>query len=433
MQEAIYEGRNFHLKTHLDAVIDVKNELEKLKKSAEKGAFQCPYCGGELIIKSGEIREEHFSHRHSKSCQESVASDVYQQQIKRESKKHSSIKEIIYDELKTQEKLNNELQVDYGFIKKANEKWRYYPDIIVKNKREEIAITILTNVTANKDDNLVKQIKKRNLFYKNKNMKSIWFVEDAELSLDLEYHVIHLWEAELDIAIKTEEDILWETALNNLEVNYSIYKLFDYYFKNLPKSYDVRSLYYVHTTDTNIVFTVHRFILDEIKHPFRAFAINKGYQISLSKALWTEESMQLSDHDIENENRNSFINLVKEKELEKLELEKQKEQPYSTESRGDVDKESISQSEVIEPIILSSEKYIQTPNYDGCTSYRELLNRHLEELKKIRNMEDKIPLGLRNDWLIMQDIVFIAKEGGPFDYSRFKLLLENLKIPLRLK
>jgi hypothetical protein len=433
LQEAIYEGRNFHLKTYLGTKINAKKELEQLKKAAEKGAFQCPYCSRELIIKTGEIREEHFSHRHSKSCLESVASDVYQQQIKRESKKHSSIKEIIFDELKTQEKINNELEVDYGFIKKAKENWRYYPDIILKNKDHEIAITILTNVTANKDNTFVKQIKKRNTYYKNKNMKPIWFVEDAELSINFEHHVIHLWEAELDLAVKTEEDLIWEDTLNELDLNYSIYELFNYYHASLPKSYDVRSVYYVHSTDTNIVFTVHRFILDEINYPFRAFAINNGYQISLSKALWTTETIQLSDPNIETENRANFIKLAKEKELEKLEFENQRVQKYSAESENNEAKKAITQSEITVNTVFLKEQYFQKHNMTGCTTYEELLDRHLEDLKKVRIMEEKIPRGLKKDWDSIQDIVLLAKEGKPFDYSRFKLLLENLKIPLRLK
>ncbi|WP_342431085.1 competence protein CoiA family protein [Neobacillus sp. FSL H8-0543] len=433
MQEALYEGKYFHLRTHLDSMNNEKSELDKLKKRADKGAYHCPYCGGDLIIKSGEIREEHFSHRHSKSCEVSVASEVYQKQINRESKKHSSIKEIIYDELKTQEKLNNDLQVEYGYVEKAKENWRYYPDIVMKNKDKEIAITILTNVNANKDEKLVKQIKNRNRYFNKKSMETIWFVEDAELSIDLNNNVIHLWEAELDIALKTNEDLIWEAAINDLALNYSIYELFNYYHRSLPKSYDIKSLYYVHTSETHIVFTVHRFIIDELKYPFRAFALNNGYQISLSKALLAQqESLQLSDHHIENENREKFINLVIEKQLEKIK-EEQELNKYTSESLEKVAEELFAQSRIVESESPPLGTYMLKKSYGECTSYEELLNRHLEELKKIRNMEDKIPVGLKKDWDFIQETVGFAKNRTSFDYSRFKLLLENLKNSLRIK
>jgi hypothetical protein len=322
LQEALYEGKFFHLKTYLDTVEDRKAELDRLKKRADKGAFQCPYCNDTLILKSGNIREEHFSHRHSRSCEISEASETYHQQVKRESKAHSVMKEIIYNELKGQEKINENMQVDYGYIAKGKEKWRYYPDIIVKNADKEIAITILTNVTANKNEKLVRQIRNRNRYYQNKGMQTIWFVEDAEMSVDMNHHVIHLWEAELDIAIKTEEDWKWENVLNHLPIEEPLFKLFDYHHRKSPQSFDVRSLYYVHSTETEIVFTVHRFIVDEMKYPFRAFALNEGYQMSMSKALLTKQTIQLSDPEYEEKNREFFKEIVKQKVLEKKEQAK---------------------------------------------------------------------------------------------------------------
>lgn len=161
----------------------------------------------------------------------------------------------------------------------------------MKNGEDEIAITILTNVTANKDEKLVKQIRERNCYYKNKGMQTIWFVENAEMSIDINHQVIHLWEAELDIAIKTKEDLEWENVLNHLPIEESLFKLFDYHHRKTPEKFDVRSLYYVHSTETEIVFTVHRFIVDQMEYPFRAFALNEGYQMSMSKALLTKKTI----------------------------------------------------------------------------------------------------------------------------------------------
>jgi len=325
LQEALYEGNHFDLKVYLESKPDIKTEIEKLKKRADKGAFCCPYCNETLILKSGEIREEHFAHRHSKSCEISAASEVYQRQVKRESKKHSVMKEIIYDELKTQEKINNNLQVDYGYITKAPEKWRYYPDIVLNNKGKELAITILTDVNSNKDEKLVNQIKKRNRYYKNKNLDPIWFIEDAEQSIDMDNHVIHLWEAELDIAIKTAEDRLWEATINSYPLKYPLFDLFDYYYTKLPTSVDIQSIYYVQSSKTSIEFTVQRFVKESDKYPYRAFALNDAYQISLSTALLTTDELQLSDPQ---QQREHFIRVVKQKEAEYelRELEKQQKQ-----------------------------------------------------------------------------------------------------------
>jgi competence CoiA-like predicted nuclease len=218
MREAIYEGERFDLYNHLSKQDSIKLEVDRLKKTADKGAFTCPYCKGILKLKAGKVYEKHFYHP-SNSCSISEASETYQNQIKRETKSHSVMKEIIYDELKTQEKINDKLHVEYGYIEKADEKWKYYPDIIVGNSKTELAITILTDVTASKDTRLVKQIKKRNEYFKTKNLKPIWFVEETEQSVDMDRRVIHLWEAELDIAVKMEEDLKWEATLDHLETN----------------------------------------------------------------------------------------------------------------------------------------------------------------------------------------------------------------------
>ncbi len=111
MQEAIYEGKN----VTLSVLLDEKREIRELKKSSAKGAFSCPYCNETLILKSGNNRIQHFSHKQSKSCELSIVateSDKYQEQIKRESKQHSVIKNFIYDELKAQQKINKELEFE---------------------------------------------------------------------------------------------------------------------------------------------------------------------------------------------------------------------------------------------------------------------------------------------------------------------------------
>ncbi|WP_214814783.1 competence protein CoiA family protein [Exiguobacterium sp. s34] len=319
MQEAIYEGENITL----SVLLDEKLEIRELKKSSDKGAFSCPYCKETLVIKSGDKRKFHFSHKKSKSCELSIESDKYQEQIRRESKQHSVIKNFIHDELKVQQKLNKELEVEYGFVAKATEKWRYYPDIIVKNVDKEIAITVLTNVTQNRDEKLANQIIKRNTYFKENGLIPIWFIENTEQSIDLGRHVIHLWEAELNLAMKTPEDLMWETLLNETTRDQSLFELFDYHHQKTPNLYKVRSLYYIQSKEDRIQFSVRRFIEDEQKSPFRAFALNGGYEISLSTALLTTQTLQLSDPKIEMQLRNSFLQELQQKKNEYMEKQKE--------------------------------------------------------------------------------------------------------------
>lgn len=319
MQEAIYEGKN----VTLSVLLDEKREIRELKKSSAKGAFSCPYCNETLTLRSGNNRIQHFSHRHSESCEISIGSERYHKQVERESKEHSVIKNFIYDELKMQQKLNKELEVEYGFVAKATEKWRYYPDITVKNVDKEIAITVLTNVTQNRDEKLANQIIKRNTYFKEKGLIPIWFIEKTEQSIDLGRHVIHLWEAELNLAMKTPEDLMWETLLNEITYDQSLFELFDYHHQNTPDSYKVRSLYYIQSKEDSIQFSVRRFIEDRQESPFRAFVLNAGYEISLSTALLTTQTLQLSDPKIEMQLRNSFLQELQQKKNEYMEKQKE--------------------------------------------------------------------------------------------------------------
>ncbi|WP_214837760.1 competence protein CoiA family protein [Exiguobacterium sp. s36] len=375
MQEALYEGKNITLSVLLDG----KKEIRELKKSSDKGAFSCPYCNETLILKSGNNRIQHFSHRHSESCELSIESERYHKQVERESKQHSVIKNFIYDELKMQQKLKKELEVEYGYLAKGAEKWSFYPDIIVKNIDKEIAITVLTNVTQNRDEKLTNQIIKRNTYFKEKRLIPIWFIENTEQSLDLNRHVIHLWEAELSLAMETPEDLMWEKLLNEMTVDQSLFELFDYHHQNTPGSYKVRSLYYIQSKEDSIQVSVQRFIEDEKTSPFRAFILNKGYEISLSTALLTTQTLQLSDPKIEIQLRDSFLQELQQKEKEHIAKQKEIEDARRTEllnkghdsskrqeSSKDLLTKSYFRTEILEYIKTCSARLI---NSDDVTGY----------------------------------------------------------------
>ena len=135
MDVAMYEGELFNLTAELGRHEESarKRVLEKYKKAAEKKAMTCPYCQEQLLLRAGEVRDAHFAHLSGQTCQESNAYDTYTKQLARESPKHTVMKEIIYNELKGQERLRPDLKVEYGYKEKAKERWSQYPDIYLNN------------------------------------------------------------------------------------------------------------------------------------------------------------------------------------------------------------------------------------------------------------------------------------------------------------
>lgn len=314
MDVALYEGEELNITVEMSRYSDSEKErvIDKYRKAAEKKAMFCPFCHEELRLRAGEINGIHFAHLKGKSCQEAEAYDTYHNQTKRENKKHSVIKEIIYNELKGQELIRPDLKVEYGYKQKAEEKWKHYPDIYLNKNGREFAVSVITNVHEIGDEKIVKTINKRNKYFKEKGLESIWFVEDRELSDDYEHRVLHLWEAEYGLAIKTEEDYKWDKLLKDLSEEFpghNIPRLFGYRAHG-TMNLEVRSLYYVHSIGDGITFSVYRLILDQMKSPFRGFALTEGYRMNISKALIVRDEILLSDKELEDKNRLEFANQV---------------------------------------------------------------------------------------------------------------------------
>lgn len=308
MYHALYEGKLFDLEDQINKASDRKQETLMLKKRAAKGAYTCPHCGSSMLIRAGEIRGTFFAHSSGDACALNDSYNTYKNQTARESKQHSAMKSIVHEVLKNQEKLHNDLHVEFGYIAKATEKWSYYPDIILKNHENELAISILTNVDRLRDSKLTKQVKKRNQYYKDKGLQTIWFIEEQELSLDWEHHVIHLWESEIDLSIKTVEDENWDKFISGINNNPpELFDIFGYWQKGKRLALDTRSLYYIHSTQDSIDFSVHRLIIDEMQFPYRAFALSKGYRMSISTALSFNEKLALSDASFEARDQEAFL------------------------------------------------------------------------------------------------------------------------------
>lgn len=249
MYTAIYQGIETSVRRELDKH---KNNTQLIKNIGEKGGYRCPFCYEKLRFRSGEYNDKHFANFKGMSCEESEIQEKqiekYKQAKKRESKKHKIITDFILAELNVQAQIHPNLSVDLGVIKKANEGWKYYPDIILTMESEEIAISVLTNVTPIRDIRLINSIKKQNKYFKEKGLKIVWFVEEKEQAVNIDNYVIHLWETEVNLAIETHEDNLWTTFLRDLKAkneNHSIFRVFEYDIQKNMMENRVKSLYYV--------------------------------------------------------------------------------------------------------------------------------------------------------------------------------------------
>lgn len=315
-----------------------QSEAESYKQLAKKGIYLCPYCQAELMVKYGELKEIHFSHKYSEACMESTVADKsekkYRKQVERETPKHKTLVDIFIDELKVTSKINPNVSVDYGYRAKMN--LTQYPDIWLKINDAEIAISIVTNVNPNADHKLAKEITKRHTYFLQQGMHPVWFIENKEFATEKEKNAIVLWEAEGSIALYTSEDRKWETALKSITNDLTFFLLF-HYIPSMPKlNIEVRSLYYVRLNEDGITVKIQRFLKDRTEKPFRAFMLGDGYEISFAKALAVKEGrLHLSDPQMEEHYRNQFTEryqkLKKQKEeeerlIQELEEKRRKEQ-----------------------------------------------------------------------------------------------------------
>lgn len=303
------------------------SDIRLIKLIGKKGGYSCPYCKRKLMFKSGDVYEKHFAHWNGASCEEARIQEKeivkHRKHKKRESSQHKTIISIIHDELKIQEKLNENVSVHYGLEFKAHEKWKYYPDLILINNGKEIAISFLTNISPSKDTSLIRNIRDQNKYYQEKGLEIIWFVEEREQAINLENHTIHFWATEVELANTTNEDEKWTKFLKAMRSKYghSVIQSLNYKLQS-RLDLKVKSLYYISTRSEPITFIINRFILDGIPNAIQGFVLNEGYKLEMGQALVVDDYIKLSDPRIEAELRDQF-----EKKLnEKIQLKKKLEQ-----------------------------------------------------------------------------------------------------------
>ena len=176
-------------------------------------------------------------------------------------------------------------------------------------------------------------------------------------------------------------------------------------------------------------------------------------QIELQLPLLKEQQEIIKDYKIKKK-REKFLNRLTEEQTKwffEFNLTEQNEMlekvnitPYYTinQVKGlPISEEIITQLQFNLPLLnrhLSEIRYAKVKinemkNETSTITFGVLMDRHLETLRAVREKEDSIPSSLKNDWLKIQELTRNLQNGTEFDYEKFKLLLSNLIIPLKVE
>ncbi|MDQ0157397.1 competence protein CoiA family protein [Robertmurraya andreesenii] len=327
-----------------------KEEVNNLKKLADKALFQCPHCNAKLIVKYGDTKGIYFSHRHSEACEESKKIDQaekrYIRQIERETKIHHTIQAILHDEISNQAKKNTMIKVEFGY--RAKPDLKIFPDIWVKVADREFALSIITNVNSLIDNKLSNTISKRHQYFLEQGMEPIWFIEKKEQAIEKEKNSIILWDAELTIAAKTNKDREWDSLLASLMKDKMFFKYFNYPVSTENITIDVRSMYYIYSNEERIVVKIQRFLKDRLVKPYRAFLLGEGYEIPFADAVLIKNEFLLSNPTLEAHCQDEFVQEFKQLQFEfKERLRIEQERKLQEEEKREILMQQILKQEEI--------------------------------------------------------------------------------------
>lgn len=398
-----------------------EDRVNNLKKLAQKNLFACPYCQAKLIVKAVDERGLYFSHLHSEACEPSKKVDQaerkYKRQTERETKIHTVIVNILHDELSTQAKIRPNISVEYGY--KAKFDLKEFPDIWVKIGDKEFALSVITNVSSSSDGKLSNQIIKRHQYFKEQGMEPIWFIEKKEQSVEMEKNAIVLWDAELAISSKTEEDHLWDKLLMQVINNREFFTYFNYPFYNDSVEIDVRSLYYIYSNEEKIVVKVQRFMKDRTDKPYRAFLLNNGYEIPFSEALTIKDEFLLSNSSSEEEHRKNFLNkYLQAKESFLAEQRRQEEERQQ---------EKEKKRQLLQQLLAQNQQHTSQDKIGEILSYADLKSLlreriHLKQREQMELWNNFMPkIGLNNSALVWNLVV----EHGCTTFDELRIVLKN--------
>jgi hypothetical protein len=170
----------------------------------------------------------------------------------------------------------------------------------------------------------------------------------------------------------------------------------------------------------------------------------KYQEYLLKKQQEEEEQRSQTFHSLTPDQRYFFDRLTKMEQLEMLNNIMNEVGYYSFEDTNDLNlpDDYIKQINLNLPLFHFQREYVQQlarvrylkpeiTNFD--ITYEELIERHLGTLKAIREKEGNIPSKvLVQEWVQIQQMVKDLKTGNPFDYKSFRILINNLIIPIRV-
>ncbi|WP_026573931.1 competence protein CoiA family protein [Bacillus sp. UNC438CL73TsuS30] len=402
-----------------------KDEVNNFKKLADKDLFQCPHCKAKLIVKYGDMKGIYFSHQHSEACEVSRKIDQaekrYSRQIERETKIHNTIQAILHDEISNQAKNNTIIKVDYGY--RAKPDLKEFPDIWVKVADREFALSVITNVNSLVDNKLSNTISKRHQYFLEQGMEPIWFVEKKEQAIEREKNSIVLWDAELTIASKTNQDREWDSLLASLLKDTMFFKYFNYPVSTENIAIDVRSMYYIYSNEERIVVKVQRFLKDRLVKPYRAFLLGIGYEIPFADAVLIKNEFLLSNPTLEVQYQNEYIQKYKQLQIavkEQQRIEKERNQQEEEARQKLMQQEQERKKKILEQIssqkLRGSQEPISVSSYDDL---KFLLKKRigLTQRQQMELWTHYMPkIGLKNSGVVWD--LFIENECKSYDELR---------------
>lgn len=336
-----------------------EREVENHKQIAKKGTFTCPYCEAKLIVKSGDVLGNYFSHLHGEGCEISKQSEArykkYEKQKKNDTPRHPQILSLMNDELEVLSRVYPYLTSSYGYL--DTEFSKYIPDISLKINGQKYALTIITNISSSADTTIAKNMDKQKHYYVSLGFEPIFFIERSHLGVDIDGHSLVLWETEHEALTTQKADISWKRFLTKLAPMNEYHQILNFQNTDL----NIKSIMYITPAGEEIAIEVFHVLEQPKTTPVKAYFLSSPYKLTFSKAFkLAEDTMLLADMQIENENQSKFAEkfsqaksafIEQQKELERIREEqealaklKEKERQKQAEEKRKDYQESLNNS-----------------------------------------------------------------------------------------
>lgn len=347
------------------------DEIQNHKLIANKGTFKCPYCDAKLLVKSGPIHGNYFSHLHGEGCEPSKQSEArskkYEQQKKNDTPRHPQILAQMHDELDVLSKVYNFLDCSLGYLDSNFSK--YIPDISLNIYDRKYALTIITNVNSSLDSSRANSIRKQKEYYQDLGYEPLFFIERSNLGIDTDGHSLVLWKTEKEALTLQSADLSWQEFLSKLAPTNQLEEIL-----RLPSGVGtVKSILYITPATEAIAIEAFHLIEYPNTNPPKAYFFNKPYTLTFAQAFkLTVDSLSLADLKIEEANQQNFELRFKEtltlhlKELDRIE----KEKAIIEEKR----------KEISEQKVLAYEEQLKNSNYQKAHK-----DTRLEMLRRVYN------------------------------------------------